>query len=475
MITKNQDILSIARKRLDDFNKLRQAGLICLDGNFFPSVHYPPITMYPPINEESLFSGYKNPSGEAFDIYAHFPFCITHCVFCHYPVKLGDLTEEKDYYISILEKEMDIYMRRLGIKTIKAGSILVGGGTPTYLEPEQLERFLKFFTSRISLSPSTQFSYDVDPPTLLGEKGKERLKIMRSYGVNRLTIGIQSLNDTALKAMNRPHTTEEAMQSIEDSRKAGFKINTEYIFGFPGQTMDNWIEVMEKAASMGTEEIQLYRLKIVPYGDRVGTILKKYSESSETFPPAEEVIMMKQAAISILSQKGYFENLTRVFTKERNDYSHYTDHQCCKLFDQIGLGLTAFSSLRDRFALNTQDFKEYYSLVENGKLPINRGLIRSKDDQRRWCIILPLKNREVYKKFYQMQTGVSLSEVFRKKIDRLKSYGLLFEDDNILKLTELGRFFADEVCEQFSDPKYIPFPKTAYATDELNPYEDSQP
>jgi len=475
MISGNQDLIKHAKERVADFRRLREAGLIPLDGDFFPSVHYPPITMYQPINEEALFSTYQNPKGSLFDIYAHIPFCITHCTFCHYPVMIGEHSEEKDHYLTMLEKEMDIYMRRLGIKTIKARSILVGGGTPTYLSPEQLDRFLNFFTSRIDLSACTQFSYDVDPPTLLGPEGKERLRIMKSYGVNRLTIGVQSLNDTILRAMNRPHSAEEAATSIRHSREAGFKVNIEFIFGFPGQTIENWTEVMKKATGLEAEEIQLYRLKVLPYGDRTGTILKKFSQSSEEFPPAEDVITMKQNAISILAAHGYHENLTRVFTKERDEYSRYADNQCCKLADQIGFGLTAFSSLRDRFGLNTQDFKEYYSLIGRDTLPLNRGLVRSNDDQLRWCIILPLKNREVYKKFYEMQTKASLDQIFRKKIEKLKKFDLVFEDENVLRLTGLGRFFADEVCEQFSDPKYIPFPETAYAPGELNPYEDSQP
>ena len=466
------ELIKKAQGRVNDFKKLQKAGFICLDGDFFPSVHYPPITMYPSINEDKLFEGYSNPPDNRFDIYVHIPFCIQQCVFCHYPVKIGDSSEEKDYYLDMLKQEMDIYMRRLGLETIKVRSILAGGGTPTYLSPKQLKRFLDYFAARVDLSSCTQFSYDVDPPTLLGPEGMERLKIMRSYGVDRLTIGIQSLDDNILKRMNRPHTTQEAIESIEESRKAGFKINIEFIFGYPGQTLENWIETMKKAVALGTEEIQLYRLKVVPYGDYTGCIKEQFAKHPDVFVSAEKTVMMKQIAITILAEHGYNENLRRVFTKKREDYSHYADNQCCKLFDQIGFGLTAFSSLRDRFGLNTQYFKEYYSLIKQGQLPLNRGLVRNKDDQLRWCLILPLKNREVYKRFYQKQTGMSLNEVFRKKIEKLKKFGLLYEDDDVLKLTTLGAFFADEVCEQFHHPNYLPFPRSAYAHGELYPYDD---
>ena len=107
-------------------------------------------------------------------------------------------------------------------------------------------------------------------------------------------------------------------------------------------------------------------------------------------------------------------------------------------------------------------------------MPVNRGIVRDQDDQKRWCLIQPLKCREINKKVYQKQTGVSLNRVFRNKIEKLKKWDLLYEDDNVLKLTALGGFFADEVSQQFYHPDYIPFPKSLYADGELNPYYDQE-
>jgi len=111
-------------------------------------------------------------------------------------------------------------------------------------------------------------------------------------------------------------------------------------------------------------------------------------------------------------------------------------------------------------------------MIDQGKLPLNRGVIRTKEEQARWALILPLKNREVYKKFYKQQVGETLNGVLRTKIDRLKKFDLLYEDDEMLKLTTLGRFFADEICQQFHDPDHIPFPEESYASGELNPYSE---
>lgn len=469
-IKQKEMLIERAKERVEDFKRLQAAGLICKDGDFFPSVHYPPITMYSPTTEEELFKSYTNPSDGLFDIYVHIPFCRRHCTFCHYPVMLGEQTAEKDSYLQALEQEMDLYMNRLGLDKIRARSILVGGGTPTFLSLDQMRRFLDFFVERVDLSTCKQFNYDVDPVTLIGSEGIERLRMMRSYGVDRLTIGIQSLNEMVLKKMGRHHGVEEALLSIRNSQDLGFQVNIEFIFGYWGQTLENWIEVIEKAVTLGTEEIQLYRLKVEAYGDYQGAIKKVREIRPEEVPSVEETLMMKQVAMDILNEQGYHENLRRVFTKKPEYYSHYADNQCCGLLDQIGLGLTAFSSLRDRFVLNTQNMDEYYALIDAGKLPLNRGIVRNQEEQMRWAVILPLKNRRVWKSYFKQITGADLNEVFGQKIKQLKSFGLIFENEEKIELTKLGAFFADEVAQQFHHPDYVPFPKDAYVQGALYPY-----
>ncbi|MFH1800088.1 MAG: coproporphyrinogen-III oxidase family protein [Candidatus Omnitrophota bacterium] len=471
----NPELTEIAQGRVGDFKKLQAEGLIPLSGQFFPSVHYPPITMYPPIDEATLFSGYKNPPGNLFDIYVHIPFCIRYCNFCHYPNIIGATLQEKDRYLQALDQEMDIYLRRLGIKQVKARSILVGGGTPTHLAPAQLERFLQTFTAKIDRASHLQFNYDVDPSTLLGKDGEERLRILKAHGVNRLTIGIQSLNDSILSKMNRAHTRSEALESIKQAKANGFQLCIELIYGYCGETLESWLSTIRTAVTLEAEEIQLYHVKTIPYGDHSGPISQHFKERRDDFPSLEEVVMMKGIAQTLLAEQGYHENLTRVFTKKPEDFSHYASNQCCFLLDEIGLGLTAFSSLRDRFGLNTQNMEDYYAALSRDSLPLNRGLVRTKDDQMRWHVILPLKNRRVYKNLYQKGTGDSLDRVFRKKIERLKGSGLLCEDDKMIALTPLGRFFADAVCIQFHHPRYMPLPRSAYSNGPLNPYNDPEP
>ena len=461
-----KDYLPHADERFETVRQLQGEGLICDDGEFVPSVHYPPITQYDETCADGVLATYTQPEDGRLDIYAHFPFCIQSCTFCHYPGLVGDRHEEKEKYIKYLKKEIELYCRRFEIDRLRPRSVLIGGGTPTHLAPAQLEDFLGFFNQKVDLSGCRQFNYDVDPNSLVGENGKKRLEIMRTYGVTRLTIGVQSFDDRVLKYMNRAHDADMAFESIDNAKEFGFDLNIEFIFGHPGETYENWAQVMQKAVAANTDEIQLYRLKVLAYGDKQGFIIGQ----REKIPDFEQTMKMKQIAIDILNENGWHENLRRVFTKNKKNISHYAYNQCCNLYDQVGFGLTGFSSYRDRFMINTQYFDRYYEDLDSGRLPITRGLVRTPEQQLRRSIILPLKNMEVKKANFEKLNGRKLERVFVEKIKNLKAFGLVEESERNLKLTELGAFVADEVVEQFNEAKYIPFERSRYAEGVLNPY-----
>ncbi len=469
-----EKLIESAQETLAKVKYYQKLGLICDDGDFVPSVHYPPITEYPLIDVDEYFKTFTLPKDGMMDIYVHIPFCIRHCLFCHYPGMVGDNNDEKEKYISYLIREIDIYRKRFGIDKIKPRSILLGGGTPTYLKPELLDHFLTEFGKRVDMSACRQYNVDLDPNSIIGEDGTKRCEIMKKHGITRLTIGIQSLDDDVLKAMNRPHTVKEAEESIYKAVEYGFDVNIEFIYGHPGETIDNWIDVMEKAVQFPVGEIQLYRLKVKAYGDYQGAINKLVRGSGKTdIPDFETTMMMKQIAVDILEANGFHENLRRVYSKTKKVFSHYAYNQCCNQYDQVGFGLTGFSSYRDRFDINVYDFNEYYDYIDKGLLPINRGYVRPLNEQVRWAIVLPLKNRDVRKREFLQRTGIEFDSLNQTKIDLLKEYGLIEDDGNVVKLTKIGGFLADEVCEQFNSLPYIPFPKERYADGVLNPYSNN--
>lgn len=457
--------------RWEEFKRFQELGLIPVHGDFSPAgVHYPPITNYLPTTQEDAYQNYTETNPSEFDVYVHIPFCHKRCLFCHYPSHYNCGDSEKDTYLDALEKEMQNWLAFRGIERIKSRSILMGGGTPTDLSPEQLKRFLTFFTKYVDISHCPQFNYDVDPSTLVGEKGLERLRIIKDFNGDRLTIGVQSLNDEVLRKMNRSHNSAIAKESIENCLKMGFKVNIEFIYGHPGETLDNWIDVIDEACNLGVDEIQLYRLKIEPYGDQEGTIKKFASYRPDELVSVEDTIRMKEISNLILADYGYSENLRRVFTKDKRNLSIYAYNQCCRLRDQVGFGISAFSSLNDRFLINTPSFEEYYQRIASGQLGVNRALLRNPLQQILWSIILPLKNYYIDKNLFKKINGVDLSTVFQDKFNLLKQYGLVTESENRMELTPTGAFYSDELVHIFYENQHQSFPPEDFNPGVLNPY-----
>lgn len=466
-----QAYIQASDARWKEFQQFQQLGLIPVHGDFSPAgVHYPPITNYPPIDQELAYQGFQEVESGKFDVYVHIPFCQRRCLFCHYPSHYHCGEAEKDVYLDHLEMEMKNWLAFRGLDRIKSRTILMGGGTPTDLSPRQLRRFLTFFSKYVDIDSCVQFNYDVDPSTLVGEAGLERLKIIKDFRGDRLTIGIQSLNDDVLKKMNRSHNAATAKESIANCQKMGFKVNIEFIYGHPGETLENWIDVMDEACNLGVDEIQLYRLKIEPYGDQEGTIKKFAAYKPEELISVEDTIRMKEISDLILDDYGYQENLRRVFTKDRKNIPLYAYNQCCRLKDEVGFGLSAFSSLNDRFMINTPSFEEYYQRTEKGYIAANRCLIRDKDQQMRWSIILPLKNYFIDKKLFRKMNGVELDSVFQDKFALLKEYGLATENDKEVRLTAKGAFYSDELVHLFYEDQHQSFPAGDFLPGVLNPY-----
>jgi oxygen-independent coproporphyrinogen-3 oxidase len=461
----NTSLKQIGASRVADLHRLQALGLIPSTGQFFPAgIHYPPITMYPDSTPESFLADYSPPEDDGFVIYVHSPYCARRCVFCHYPIVTGRSDEEMLNYVNLLGRELKLWREQLGVTQLKARSVLIAGGTPSFLSPSTFRHFHQVFADNVDMSGCSQVTYDVHPEDLLGEAGRDRIKMMADFGSDRVTMGLQSLDDDTLKAMNRGHTAKQALQAIDALHTGGIDdVCIEFIYGYPDQSFESWTDTINKAIATGVQEIQLYRLKIEAYGDSPGPIERLWALHPERFPSAEESISQKAAAAALLNHHGYHENLTRVFTKKPSSISHYATDQCCQLLDCIGIGQSAFSSFRDRFSINTPDLEEWFARVSAGKLPLTRGLVRDLDQNTRWHMELPLKNSFVSKPVFEARTGYDAGQIFRRQLDALSEHGLLTHDSERIQLTALGRFFADDVCAQFHHPDFLPWPIADYA------------
>ena len=471
---KTTDPIDRARSRLRhlDAAELQRAGLIPGGGLYYPTIYYPPIPMYGGSNEAAILGGLEYDGSRPASVYIHIPFCRSRCLYCHWMVNVGTPEGEIDDYLGLLAREMELWKGKFGVRKIQPRSMLIGGGTPTVLSPKQTGRLLRDLTSGLDLGECPQVTCETEPGSLLGESGLDRLKILRDNGVGRISLGVQAFDDGALDSMGRLHTSGDALEAIAQIRKVGFdSLAVDLIYGYPGCTPAKWLTTLETALTLGVDAFQLYRLRIVPHGDKVGAIKSRFDARPETFPSVEDIYVMKELGYQVAAQGGLEETSRRLFSRGVAHASRYLTDHTDGLCDVIGFGASSWSNVQGRFYLNTgESLARYASFLHDGLLPINRGKVRTADDERRWAVTLPLKHGGVSKERFRAGTGMTPDEAFPRQIGNLKKYGLVEEDGDTLRLTDRGVFFADEVVTQFYHPDYLPFPRSAYAEGDLNPF-----
>ncbi|MDH5729456.1 MAG: coproporphyrinogen III oxidase family protein [Gammaproteobacteria bacterium] len=450
-----------------DIEGVRASGILPASGSkFFPVIGYPPLTMFSDMDQQAIFQNFDSRPARKTIAYIHIPFCPSRCTFCHWITKTKSKSEEVDVYLDYLEKEMILYKTNMGMEKIPAHSVLIGGGTPTYLNVEQTLRFMQMIHRHYDLSVCTQFSVEAEPRTLLGDDGFEKLRIMQDHGVHRISMGVQSFDDDILAYMGRVHTHQDTLDAITQMRRAKIEnIFIDLIYAYPNQSVEMWTRNMLQAVELDIEGYQLYRLRVKQHGDRQGNIITQFNKKPDVFPDADTIQLMKHLGIMISEDHGFHEYQTRIFAKKENDISHYLRDWCCGLTDVVGVGVSSWSNLRGVFTLNVGDtsLQTYYDLIDQGKVAINRGKIRTNDDELRRNFILPLKNMKVDKSYYKLLTGITVDEVFGAEIEWLATIGVIEQNNDYVWLSKLGRFFADEVTTQFFNHDYLPFPEVVDA------------
>jgi oxygen-independent coproporphyrinogen-3 oxidase len=460
------------RLRLLDAAELQAAGLIPAGGLYYPTIYYPPIPMYGRSDEASILDGLAYDDSRPSSVYVHIPFCRSRCLYCHWMVDVGRTEGEIDDYLGAMAREIGLWKDKFGAGKIRPRSVLVGGGTPTALSPGQTARLFRDLRAGIEFDRSCQITCETEPGSLMGEPGLEKLKVLKDNGVSRISLGVQAFDDVSLKDMGRVHSSSDVMAAMEQIRKVGFdSLSVDLIYGYPGCTPEKWLATLEKALSLGVDAFQLYRLRIVPHGDRVGTIKTRFDASPESFPSVEDIYVMKQLGALVAAGAGLEETSRRLFSKGAGHTSHYLTDHTDGLCDVIGFGASSWSNVQGRFYLNTgESLSAYASAIREGRLPINRGKIRSADDERRWAVAVTLKHNGLSKRRFLELTGVPVDAAFPRHIESLKRYGLVEEAGDMLRLTPRGIFFADEVVTMFYHPMFLPFPREAYSEGDLNPF-----
>lgn len=371
---------------------------------------------------------------EQLGIYIHIPFCARKCNYCDFLSCRADYDMMKKYTESLI-KEMRIESEYVNKKELK--TIFIGGGTPSILPVELMESILQSLNEYCDMSSCIEFSMECNPGTLNADK----LDMYRQYGVNRLSIGLQSANDKELKMLGRIHTFEDFLQSYYLAREKHYNnINIDLMSALPYQTRETYLDTLKKVVELNPEHISAYSLIIED-----GTPMKKMVEIAKENPLPDETAErdMYYDTKRVLHENGYERYEISNYSKSGRECIHNMSYW--RRTSYIGLGIGASSYIEGTRYNNISDFQTYFDILQ--KADKRDDIVRlhenveslTKQDMMEEYMFLGLRMMEgvSVRTFYE-EFGKTIDDVYGDILQKHIDEKLIERSDDRIRLTELG-------------------------------------
>lgn len=362
-------------------------------------------------------------------IYIHIPFCYSKCFYCDFN-SYTDKENIQEKYVDYLKKEIDLY--RDLFKSYKLKTVFFGGGTPSLIDKDYIKDILSHLYSAIDTSELLEVSIEANPKTLT----KEKLKTYKSIGINRISIGVQSLDDKLLEKIGRTHTAKDFYDTFELLKDLGFdNINVDIMFNLPNQTTRDVLDTLEKIVELDIPHISFYSLKL-----EEGTKLFSMFEKGEIELSDEDTEReMYHKGIDFLNSKGY--DLYEISNFSKSGYECIHNLAYWKLKPYVGLGLSSHSNIDSKRYGNLENFSSYFNSIDNSFFPIDSETVERIDKKMEIAeyIMLGLRLKEgVNKENFKNRFGIELEEAFRGNLDKFLNDKLIKYKGENLTLTEKG-------------------------------------
>lgn len=389
-------------------------------------------------------------SAQAAALYVHVPFCRALCTFCGCNTRITRSHSIVLPYLQSVLGELDLYLRGLQCERIEISELHLGGGTPTFLDPAELESLLSGLHARARCRTEAVCSVEVDPRVTTSVQ----LEVLARYGFRRISLGVQDFDPRVQAIVNRVQSEAQVREVTQQARARGFEsVNFDLIYGLPLQTPASIEATMAAVRRLRPDRIALYAYAHVPW-IRPGQ--RRYTEAD--LPQGEHKRLLYELGRESLEREGYREIGLDHFALESDslwqalrsgalhrNFMGYTDAFTRPL---IGLGVSAIGDAGDAFVQNEKDMRHYQQRIARGELPIHRGHVLDAEDQalRRHILRLMTRlatrwdSREDYTPFLDDAIG---------KLAEPAADGLVELDATGCRVTERGRGFLRNICMAF--------------------------
>lgn len=369
-----------------------------------------------------------------FGIYIHIPFCVKKCKYCDFNSFRMD-NKSKEIYLKDLKKEIEMYSNEY--KDRKIDTVFLGGGTPSILTGKEIEELMGKIKNSFNISEDAEITMECNPGTIDSEK----LKIIKSSGINRLSIGLQAVQNNHLKYIGRIHTYEEFEKNFKEARNLGFNnINVDLMFDLPNQTEEDWKESLERIVNLNPEHISAYSL-ILEEGTE---LFEMYNREEFDLMDENKDMEMYEYTIRYLEKNYYNQYEISNYAKEGKECKHNIIYWQCNNY--IGLGAGAAGYLGEKRYTNEMKLSNYHDKICCGKKPIMNIEKLSDEEKIEEIVFMNLRMNEGIDRIeFKKRFNIDFYDKYREKIDILEKRNLLEVSEKKIKLTQKGREISNSV------------------------------
>jgi len=371
--------------------------------------------------------------------YIHIPFCSHKCEFCDFAAVAG-LSHLEDEYIEIIRKEIKERVAKITSR-IRLSTIFFGGGTPGLVSPDSLAKIMDTLTKVASISSDVEFSMETTPHAITREKAKAWEKL----GINRISIGIESLQDDELKAIGRDHTREQALQGLDLAAEYFHNINVDFMYGLPTQTLESWENTLGDFVALANHYDQIKHVS--SYCLELATnspLLSRFPRSSEAYPPDDNVAEFFELLLKMLTRAGFDHYEVSNFSRPGFACEHNLVYW--QNMPYLAFGVGAHRYVDGRRSAN------YKSLARYMREYMGDEMNEFIDDETRIKegVMLGLRMRDgINLRHFEETYGVNLAQAFEMQIEKLKSGGFIEFDGRQLRISDSGVLMSNSILAEF--------------------------
>ena len=412
------------------------------------------------VSKMELIGKMLEPSRSPLSLYFHVPFCAHLCYYCACNKIVTKQYDKGTEYVELLGEEMRL--RALMIDQSRPVTQLhFGGGTPTFLSEENLEKLFSRIHDLFNLvtDGSQDFSIEIDPR----EVSRTKLEVLHKLGFNRVSLGIQDFDAEVQKAIHRIQPLDLVESVVGDVRELGFNsINFDLIYGLPKQTLEGFEKTLKQVIELSPDRISVFNYAHLPQ-----RFAPQRRILDEDLPTPDQKLALLKLSIDTLTEAGYVyigmdhfakpeDSLTKAQQEghlQRN-FQGYTTHAET---DLLAFGVSAISQVSNAYFQNHTDLSLYQNSIENGQLAIMKGYLSNQDDRIRHSVIMQLLcHNSLSSKNIERDFSINFREYFEKELASLKELeedgviNVYYKNDQVvLEITEVGRLLVRCVCMAF--------------------------